>query len=756
MRRRLITWSLLLAAVSAVLAFVPGFDVLSFYFCLPLSVFVGMSSGSLAVTSVAAARSGGRTVMSGWSGAFKALGVLVVVPLAIILANSVRVRPCDVGYGFAFYAAGPIMSGLFGTVCGAFIATFIRRERGAHLAFYVLFLASFVADGLILFREPAVFFFNPFLGYYPGPIYDDLITVSPAYLWFRAFSLATAVSVAAIAWALKRPDFSLHVSRKPLPWAVLGLSLGTAVTLWSMSGDLGFEVDRDDVLRELDAEVSDGLCDIHYDPEISSDTAALLLKDCGFRHRKAAAFFGLEPDGPIDVFMYRDPDQKARLMGARHVEITKPWLREVHITVTTPGDPVLGHEIAHVVAGRLADNLPAVPVRYGIVPDMAMIEGLAVACSFASDGPSPHEWSLAMILAGVNADPADLFDTAAFVTAQAGRAYTVAGSFIRFIAQRYGTLAIRDLASGRGLKAATGADAASLSAEWVDFLEAFESARVGPDLVNRASGRFSGPGVLGRRCPVDTARLMEGAEAALDRGNLGEARGCVDGARDLDPKNPGLARALARLYGRSGDREGVVRMLDSLPGLPGDGGRPATLDPITLDLVAAADALAFLAFSRGEPVPYRAVAYLMEASGLARQGPLSRAVRARLMAAALPPRAAADVFLVLGGWGDSPADTLAEALTRAPDSPLIHYMLGRALMGEGVYASATDHLLAALELGLGNAEFVAEAEKVLGKAAYWAGDTGLAVLHLSRAMDLAPFEGDRLVIEEYQERVNGD
>jgi len=739
---------MLLALFSTVLAFVPGFDVLSFYFCLPMAVLLGMACGGLAVTAMSDAREQGRTLLSGWVRILVVIGVMTAVPLTVILVNAVRVEQCDVWYGLLFYAVGPVLSAVCGAAVGGLTGALISRRRLAHLVFCAIFLAFFVDNGLYLYREPAVFFYNPFLGYFPGAIYDDFIEVGPAYGWYRALCLAGAVGCVSLSLALVGSSLRWHINRRPLTWAVLGASIGAVVTMSGMSGELGFRVDRADTERELSGVVSDRLCEIHYDPSISPDAAGRVLNDCGFRHAQAAAFFGMDPGGPIRVYLYGDMDQKSRLMGARRVEISKPWLEEVHITVTTPGDHVLGHEIAHVIAGRLAPGPLAVPAELWLMADMAVVEGLAEASAFARDGPSPHELALAMTRAGLDADPAALFGASSFLTSHAGRAYTVAGSFIRFIRDVHGTGAVRAIASGNHITEVTGQCLTTLASEWLEHIEDVAGASVRHDLVNRVSGRFAGPGVLGRRCPVDTARHMTGAGRALDSGDVTEARQCIEKALVLDPGNRGVLRGLARLYARSGDDDGVMRMLVSIQPVDESDSRP-----VLNDLVASFDALAMLSVSRGEQPTARALAYLDEASALVRGGHEGRGIGARRALAGLPPGAAEMAFEVLSGMQESAADALSLALLDAPDSPMVHYLLGKALVGEEEYQGAISSLLAALELGLPDRRFEAEAEKVLGKAAFWDGRYGLARVHLERAVDMAPYQGDRLVIREYMERI---
>jgi len=761
-KRRVVTGVVLLAVASAGLAFVPGFDVLSFYFCLPAALLLAMASGGTAVTAMGEARASGARFGAGLRRAALATALFAAVPLAVSLVATAIAGPCDTAYGLLFYLLGPVASAACGMAAGAAVGAVVPGRRWAAAAWIALFAASFVPDALHLYREPAVAFYNPFLGYFPGPIYDDRIEVGGAYVAFRAFCLAVAVAVVALARAVAGGDLDRRPrpDRAPWSWAVAAAGAGAAVALWNLSGPLGFRVSRADVEAVLSEERSDRWCVLRHGPDLGADAADRLLADCGFRHRQVAAFFGLDPGDPVRLYLYPDAATKARLMGAREVEVTKPWLGEVHLTETVPGDPVIGHEIAHVVAARLADNLLGLPVVRGFVPDMGRVEGLAVAAAFADDGPSPHEWTLAMLRAGVPADPRGLLGGAGFVTGQAARSYTAAGSFVRFMWETRGTAALRAVARGDPIEEVAGAAWPDLVAEWERHLDAVAGAGVDADLVAVAGGRFSGPGVLGRRCPVDTARRVGEAAEAAEAGDAGRAAECLEAAIADNPGARNLLGRLALARALAGDEAGMEAAIARMA----TGGRPASPEDLVsaanarpaspADLVAAANARAAHALARGLPPPERVRADLVEAFVLSPSRSERRGISARLAALELPPEAALAVFRTLaGGAAGRPDLDLAEAVAAAPDAALLRYMLGRARMGAGAYEAAVSDLLAAIALGIGE-PFLAEAHKALGKAAVWAGLPGVARPHLSLALDLAPFEGDRMVIEEYLSRLS--
>jgi tetratricopeptide (TPR) repeat protein len=331
----------------------------------------------------------------------------------------------------------------------------------------------------------------------------------------------------------------------------------------------------------------------------------------------------------------------------------------------------------------------------------------------------------------------------------------VAGSFIRFVADAYGPAVLMAVAAGEDFEAATGRDLEMLVVEWRAYLEQTVGPGLPPEVVRAASGRFEGPGVLGRRCPVDTARVLERADSSLALGDLSDATSCLRTALEHRPGDRGLLRRWVRVSALAGNPGEVEDASAALVSANGDGEGPAP-EPDRLpvaDRMAIGDALALLAHGTGLVVPREARVWIATAVRDAGTDADRRAATVRLLALDLPPEAGAAVIRVLSGLEPGPADlVLSEAASVAPDSWGVRYLLGRARVGAGAYADAVTQLEAALALGVPTGTFEAEAEKMLGKAATWAGDAPTARRHLSRALALAPYEGDRLVIEEYLAR----
>ena len=100
--------------------------------------------------------------------------------------------------GSAFFALLPVATVLYAAPAGvlAALASRAARARCSRSRFPSL---SLVWTLLRLYRDPPVFAFDPFGGYFPGPIYDEALRPPAALLWFRLANLVwigTAVALA--------------------------------------------------------------------------------------------------------------------------------------------------------------------------------------------------------------------------------------------------------------------------------------------------------------------------------------------------------------------------------------------------------------------------------------------------------------------------------------------------------------------------------------------------------------------------------
>src|SRR5207248_1990983 len=284
----------------------------------------------------------------------------------------VRRPACDPLGGFALYLAIAVPSAVL--ACALGVACGFVAPRRAGWVYAGVFAGSLVVALWPVVRGPQVFAFHHLGGMYPGPIYDEAITTSRALWLFRADTLLYAGACAGIALIAgpPRPRRRGMLALAACGLGAIWMSLQAEKLHWKagvaqLDGELGGRIETEHLV-------------LHFPREKKDEERALMARDAEIDVRAVAAFFGITPGPRIDVYLYRSADEKRTLIGAAETSFTKPWLRQIHTNDAPPPHPILRHELVHALGAQIAAGPWGVPG--GIVPQMALIEGMAVAADW--------------------------------------------------------------------------------------------------------------------------------------------------------------------------------------------------------------------------------------------------------------------------------------------------------------------------------------------------------------------------------------
>ena len=133
---------------------------------------------------------------------------------------------------------------------------------------------------------------------------------------------------------------------------------------------------------------------LHFPREKKDEERALLARDAENDVRAVARFFGIPPGPRIEIYLYRSAEEKRTLIGAAETSFTKPWLRQIHTNDAPVPHPILRHELVHAIGAQVADGPWGVPG--GLVPKMALVEGVAVAADWPPGEFTLHEEARAL------------------------------------------------------------------------------------------------------------------------------------------------------------------------------------------------------------------------------------------------------------------------------------------------------------------------------------------------------------------------
>jgi Tetratricopeptide repeat len=767
---RTLVWAALLAALALALDFVPLYDLLGYDFSFAMGLLAALAGVDIGHgVMVRARRAGppaggvpdGRPALARtFAKACRLAAGTLIAPLLLSLANAARVRNCSLAAGLGFFALLPLATILYAAPAGV-LAGLVAPRRGRALAFAIP-LASIVWTLLRLYRDPPVFAFDPFGGYFPGPIYDEALRPPLSLLLFRVANLVWIGTAIVVAIAARGSGLDPRRWCRGLRAAAIPL-LAASVTFYALGGALGFHVQHADLERTLDRTLATQHFLVHYAAGTKSAAElALTGEDLEFRYQQLHETLGVEPVAPITLWDFPSAEVKKALVGAGHTLYAKPWTREMFMQGERFPSPRLRHEMAHVFAGRFGDPLLGVSLAWrlwGPLPHPVLAMGLVEGIAEAADAGNPegdatiHQEAAAMIAANL-APPLAAVVGAGFSTLAGARAYTIAGSFSAFLLATRGAEKLRALYRSAGnFTDVYRTPLRDLEREWRQFLA---TQPVTPRQRAQASEAFRRPAIFKRVCARELgARIVE-ARAVL-RGDPNRAVALLQSTCHDDPGEPLYRLALAQAQAAAGDLASARGLLARLE-LDGD---------LTVPLRAAAENLAaeidFAArdFGNAEVHQRRAIDLatteaerrlaFAKLEGLA--GPGARATLGRVLLGDDLTATEADPVLTFY--------LLLEYARLFPTERLGPYLIGRQLLGRDP-ARALPYLQRACgdeEVAEPSqpqalpSELARECRRMIAEAAYRVGDFARAREALARLATDAT-EADRLRALDMRARVD--
>lgn len=769
---RLWTWVAVMVGFGFLVGALPLFNVLGYELALSSTLFaapLGLDLGSAYARELARAPvtdKGGIYPVSALARSTLTAMAMVVgllaIPALIAAVRGIWLPTCDWGFGIEAYLYLPITTGLLAVMIGHAIGVLVGPRRYLCAAIAIALPLILVAVFAIwrFLTEPPVFTYNAVFGYFPGNLYDENIKLGAALAWSRLEQLLWVLAVLALAaWRLDVPSFRGVLQPRPAGRrigapAFAVVCIAGAIVLRSQGGHLGYAIDREDIAEALGGVRETPHFIIHYaQTKEVEEVIDLVAADHEFRYAQVTATLGIELSGKIRSFYFANRDQKGQWFGPRDVEMAKPWQREIFLEHRAFPHGSLRHEIAHAVASEFGDPLFGVAAkRVAGVPALispGLIEGLAVATDWPGDADrlSPHESVRVLQALGKRPSINELLSLQFFkFSSSAG--YTTAGSFLRFLLEKYGAPSLRALYhSGGDFEGAYGRPLSALEDEWREMISKIE---LPASLIEATRERFRVGGVFARPCPHAIAARRERAAAARNRGDHKTALALVNQVCSDAPDEPRYRLDLGDVLfdGDAAEKQQALALWTQLSQDTEHGTPSLRADAYENLIKAAADRDDFTEVRRlvDEAVklplmPTERRQLDAYAFVLAHQGPAAAALRGYFFTTA----AKVDTLT----W--SLFATLAE-----PELGFGHYLLGLQYAFRGDLAASAQSLARSMQLGLPSQPFVKNAARRLAIAAYRTKDLANVRAAADALVGPGMSESDRLLAKDWLERLTFD
>jgi len=650
-----------------------------------------------------------------------------------LLLQGLRVGLCDPLQDWLLYLLGPlfgtVLGGLWGTCAGSLALRYATKHR-ARLATVFALCGPLSGIALSLWRfysSPMVFAFDPFVGFFAGTPYDTGFDPIERLVTYRLGSTATLLGAWLLSRQLTRTPAGGVSWRLPsdIPLRNVSAALFAISFVVCAAGKwLGHYSTTASIRERLGHSVSQGRCEIVFSGGIARPAASMLARDCDAWLGVLEKRLGVTALPAVTAFVFANVAEKEAAMGAGHTQVAKPWRREIYLNGAEFPHPVLGHELAHVVAGQTGRGpFKIAGALGGWLPNAGLIEGMAVALAPDDEGDlNADQWANAL------AEQHQLPPISALLgldfLVQPGRlAYVVAGSFVASIEKNRGSSALRRWYAGESLETITGRTLAQLEANWhVEIAQASlpDSAR------EAARALFDRPSALVRHCPHAVDRAVSAAVDALNAQDPGRACQLVDASESLDPDELRLRQLAADCRQRSGDSAGATARWQAIA------------DDSRLALPKrdqAREVLADRALESGQLETARAI--YREIQGRTLDIDKRRTLEVKL-AVDSPEGIAAVEALITGGkeganW-DRGVARLARWMAANPNDGLPRYLLGRNLLNRGQYHEARQLLEDALAKELELTLVKSEAQRLMLVLACAEGDLDRVKQQLPRVL----------------------
>ena len=512
-------------------------------------------------------------------------GVLAPVTLLLpgALAFWLEACPCS-PRGFFFWFGLNLLPGI---ALAHLLALFFWRWRlgGGRRSSGLFFLLLFwlLACGFTLFWLwwfPQKRMVSLVFGFLAGPIYDHLLEIDSGMIYLRLAQLLLLWGVLALfaaARGLRLLGLVLATAGGLLTFTLSLQRSSVAHGEWALQKELPLSIDRSE---------EEGFRVFYRSPTSAADVSRI-SEQAGFHLREIAGQLGLSlPLRPrISIYVYPDGRRKKLWFGAGdRTDVTDVVGPSIHINpIAGRGElhPTLRHELVHAAAA---------PYGYhglGFHPAIALTEGLAIALA-----PEPRRLELhaaaAYLLAQKKITDLDALFSPLFWRTAGPRAYTVAGSFLRYLLDQGGRAWVLPLYGGhQDWQELFGRTRRELLEDWKSFIAPLYQAEREELLARRL---YREPSLFDDQCPHTRALLQQEDEGerwirgwrrplefrpARDFPRWLERRALPGSEEQLGRRLSKLRRELRRLY-RNRPQGGS----SSAPPLSGSGERGQSLERI--------------------------------------------------------------------------------------------------------------------------------------------------------------------------------
>lgn len=356
-----------------------------------------------------------------------------------------------------------------------------------------------------IYFNPQNYFYSPIIGFFPGTIYDEDITLDSTILIYRLLNLVYFTSLFLL--------FKKGVIKSKLVFSSLAIVI--AVLFIYLSPNFGFSTTHTRLQSVLTAEAESKNFVIKYDDSvIDSVEIKIILLAHEYYFEKIYSELKFTPEKKITSYIFNDALQKKKYFGSELADVAKPWLYEIYLSKDS-WSISLKHELLHVFSSEFGSGIFKLSGSF----NPALIEGFAEAIDNNFDDLDIHSVAASAYHFNYKINIEELFSGLNFFKSFSGLAYLYSGSFVKYLIEKYGLKAFTVFYNTNDSEKAFAKKLTELANEYYAFLDN-QRVNLTKQQVEYYFGRTS---IFQKICPRQISSKLKDAESMIEQKKYSEA-----------------------------------------------------------------------------------------------------------------------------------------------------------------------------------------------------------------------------------------
>jgi predicted negative regulator of RcsB-dependent stress response len=413
-----------------------------------------------------------------------AFPLFIIIPAVISIANTLLGQNCSLTDGTAFYTVIVLPAIIIGVALGGL--SFLLSRRAPSVIFVAILLAVALIPLFEFYFNPQVYFYNPLIGYFPGTIYDEGLSVGGLLVVYRFLNI---IFFGAVIILLYTYFFTKRRIRRSY---ILTFVVVISAAFIAIAPYLRLSTTQNQLKKELSGTIETEHFSIHYSPRINKRLIKVIAIHHEYYYGELAKYFNYAPDEKIYSYIFASADQKGALFGSTNADVAKPWLLQIYTTYHNY-NKTLRHEIAHCFTAGFGKGLLKIADNF----NPALIEGAATAADPMYDENYIHSMAALAYKNGYKIKLEELFNYLNFFRQNSSLSYIYAGSFSDYLVQNYGIEKFKKLYTDIDFPAIYGKPVVDIVKNYYQFLNSLNN----KDSRDAATYYFGRKAIIQKDCP---------------------------------------------------------------------------------------------------------------------------------------------------------------------------------------------------------------------------------------------------------------